>query len=383
MKYVVIGGDGFCGWPTVLGLLAKSNEVLIIDNLSRRKIDIELGTASLTDIATIDTRISAANETYNNRLSYLNIDISSEYDRLVAALIDYTPDCVIHFGEQRAAPYSMIDAKARRYTVDNNVSGTHNLLSAIVQSKIQPKIVHLGTMGVYGYTEALGSIPEGYLDIIVKNNAFETEIVYPPNPGSIYHLTKVLDHQILQYYAKNWGLDIIDLHQGIVWGIDTEETVRRDEFINRFDFCGIYGTVLNRFIVQAANDQPLTVYGTGGQTRAFIHIQDTVRCIQLASTAPRRSDGRVAIFNQISETHSIKRLANLVSSITNVGISYIENPRNELPTNKLEVTNEGLISLGFEPIRLTNALIDDVSRIAHAVSNRFDKSKILNSPKWK
>ena len=380
MKVVVLGGDGFCGWPTTLRLLNEGHIVALVDNLSRRKIDEALESKSLTNIADIEERISTANAIFGN-LSYYDIDIAQNRDALLALFNDFGPDTVIQFAEQRAAPYSMIGHAERCYTVDNNIVGTHNVCSSIVEINKDIHLVHLGTMGVYGYSKDFGKIPEGYLDITINQTETETSILYPANPGSIYHMTKCLDQLVFQFYNKNWGLKITDLHQGIVWGVNTKETLLDPKLVNRFDYDGIYGTVLNRFISQAANGVPLTVYGTGGQQRAFIHISDTAECIKLAVENPPSKD-KVRIFNQVSEVNSVEDLAKLVAGIFSTKINYIQNPRKELQENELEVSNTGLVSLGFEPITLSRNLVDDVFALASLTSSNFNLDKVTNSPSW-
>ena len=377
MRIFVLGGDGFCGWPTALKLAKEGHEVHIMDNLSRRRIDDELKSNSLTNIAPIGERVDSAR--YKGwDIRYWNIDITN-YGYLAKAVNELTPDAIVHFAEQRAAPYSMIGQYERRYTVDNNVTGTHNVLNAIIDHSPHTHLVHLGTMGVYGYSKDFGAIPEGYLNIKVNSTQKDTDILYPTNPGSVYHMTKSLDQLLFQFYNKNWGVKITDLHQGIVWGTQTEETMLDPRLVNRFDYDGVYGTVLNRFISQAASGNDLTVYGTGGQKRAFIHIQDTANCVKLAIENPADGD-KVRIFNQVSEVRSVLELAKLISEKYGSNINYIENPRKELPKNDLEVSNEGLKSLGFEPITLNESLIDDVKFIAE--KGNVKKENILTSPKW-
>lgn len=381
MKVIVLGGDGFCGWPTSLRLAKAGHDVAIVDNLSRRSIDEALSTSSLTNIASIRDRVAKANDLVGN-IEFHNVDIANEPDRLRALIASIAPDTIIQFAEQRAAPYSMISDIERRYTVDNNVSGTHNILSAIVDIDPSIHLVHLGTMGVYGYSKAFGAIPEGYLDVEIKSTGDDVQILYPANPGSVYHMTKCLDQLLFQFYNKNWGLRVTDLHQGIVWGIETEETRLDPALVNRFDYDGIYGTVLNRFIVQAANNVPMTVYGTGGQKRAFIHVSDTARCVQLAvENLPKVAD-QVRIFNQVSEVQTVRGLAEMLKKAYGAEVNFIDNPRKELAENDLEVSNAGLTSLGFEPICLQQGLVDDVQFIANQNTDNFDKSVILNSPKW-
>lgn len=381
-KIMVIGGDGFCGWPTSLHLANAGHEVHIVDNLSRRKIDLELSSGSLTPIASISDRISTANKLIGN-IAFTKLDVARENMRLRELIAEFQPESIIHFGEQRAAPYSMISDIERRYTVDNNVSGTHNLCSAIVDLVPNCHLVHLGTMGVYGYTEAFGEIPEGYLNIRVNQTNTDTDILYPANPGSVYHMTKCLDQLILQFYNKNWGLRATDLHQGIVWGVNTRETSLDPRLNNRFDYDGIYGTVLNRFLVQSANNIPMSVYGTGGQSRAFINIADTAKCIRLAIENDKFSNAKVRIFNQVAEVHNVKGLAEIIQKLTGCEINFLENPRKELKENQLFVSNSGLKSLGFEPILLSDGLLEDIQTIAKSTStDRLNPDNINNSPLW-
>jgi len=384
MKIIVFGGDGFCGWPTSLRLLRNNHEVLIVDNLSRRKIDNDLETNSLTNILPIEERISLANEVLkpNKKLIFNNIDIAKDVEELNNIMASFKPDAIIQFAEQRAAPYSMIDDDTRRYTVDNNISGTHNICSSIVKNKLDCHLVHLGTMGVYGYNKDFGVIPEGYLDINIKQTNRDTEILYPANPGSVYHMTKCLDQLIFQFYTKNWGLKVTDLHQGIVWGVNTNETALHEGLVNRFDYDGIYGTVLNRFIVQAANNYPITVYGSGGQSRAFIHINDTAECLKIAVENPPNSSEKVRIMNQVSEVRNVKELAQIVSELYNSEVQYVENPRKELAENDLEVLNDNFLNLGFKPTLLETGLISDVESIAKSLKENFDPNVVLNSPRW-
>jgi UDP-sulfoquinovose synthase len=381
MKVMVLGGDGFCGWPTALKLVNRGHNVMIVDNFSRRGIDMELNSNSLTRIADINSRIDSANMLIGP-IDYRFIDIAEQYDEFKMLVQQWQPDTIVHFAEQRAAPYSMISQKERRYTVDNNINVTHNVLNAIVDVDPNIHLVHLGTMGVYGYSKDFGDIPEGYLNVKVNSTEKDVDILYPTNPGSVYHMTKSMDQLLFQFYNKNWKLKITDLHQGIVWGTETEETKMDPDLVNRFDYDGIYGTVLNRFISQAAADVPLTIYGTGGQKRAFIHIEDTANCVSLAAENPPTNTDKVRIFNQVSEVRTVKELAEIISKQYGGSIAYHENPRKELPANDLAVSNEGLRSLGFEPILLNVSLIDDVKFIAEKLKSNLNKSNVMTSPKW-
>jgi len=386
VKVIVLGGDGFCGWPCAVNLAEQNHDVIIVDNLSRRKIDIDLEVESLTPIASITERLSAWEEIGGKPMRFLNMDISKQYQKLLNLLIDEKPDSVIHFAEQRAAPYSMKSSFTKRYTVDNNVNGTHNLLAAIVESNLDIHVVHLGTMGVYGYGSHRGAtIPEGYLKVEVPQpdgSRFEEEILHPASPGSVYHMTKTLDQLLFLYYNKNDLVRITDLHQGIVWGTNTEATLIDPRLTNRFDYDGDYGTVLNRFLMQAAIGYPLSVHGTGGQTRAFIHIKDSVKCVQLALENPPKSGERVKIFNQMTESHQVGELAKKVASLTGADINYLPNPRNEAVENDLIVDNKCFIELGLNPTTLDNGLLEEVVEVAKKYSNRCDLKRIPCVSSW-
>ncbi|MFC6489271.1 NAD-dependent epimerase/dehydratase family protein [Nitratireductor sp. GCM10026969] len=385
MKIAVLGGDGFVGWPTSLHLSARGHDVHIVDNLSRRWIDTELGVQSLTPMDSIQERTRIWHQETGRRVHFHLINLASEYEVLKAWLAAERPDAIVHFAEQRAAPYSMKSDRHKNYTVNNNVNATHNLLNALVEIDLDAHLVHLGTMGVYGYSSVGAAIPEGYLPVGVETLSGETatqEILYPANPGSVYHMTKCLDQLLFQFYAKNDGLRITDLHQGIVWGTHTEETRLHTQLINRFDYDGDYGTVLNRFLIQAAIGYPLTVHGTGGQTRAFIHIQDSVRCIELAlKSAPKRGD-RVKIFNQMTETHRVRDLAELVAGMTGAKVAYLPNPRKEAAENDLVVRNEQFLELGLNPTTLQEGLLAEVVDVAKKYAYRVDRSRIPSVSAW-
>ena len=386
MRVLVLGGDGFCGWPTALYLSDRGHDITILDNLSRRKIDIDLEVDSLTPIAVIGDRIKAWREVSGREIGFINVDLAAEYDRLAGLLLELRPDAVVHFAEQRAAPYSMRSEKTKRYTVDNNVRTTHNLLTALVHTGVEAAVVHLGTMGVYGYGWAGSApIPEGYLTVKVPtpDGELEREILHPANPGSVYHLTKTLDQLLFAFYAKNDGLRITDLHQGIVWGTQTGQTVQDQRLVNRFDYDGDYGTVLNRFLMQAAIGHPLTVHGTGGQTRAFIHIKDTVRCIEIALENPPVAGDRPLVLNQMTETHRVLDLAKMVSDITGAEIACLPNPRREAEENDLSVRNDQFLALGLEPTTLSEGLLGEVTEVAFRYRHRADLRKIIARSVWR
>ncbi|QDZ02013.1 NAD-dependent epimerase/dehydratase family protein [Nitratireductor mangrovi] len=385
MKIAVLGGDGFVGWPTALHLSQLGHDVHIVDNLSRRWIDTELGVQSLTPMDSIQERTRIWHQETGRRIHFHLIDLARDYEVLKRWLADERPDALIHFAEQRAAPYSMKSDRHKNYTVNNNVSATHNVLNAMVETGLDAHLVHLGTMGVYGYSNVGAAIPEGYLPVGVETLAGETvtqEILYPANPGSIYHMTKCLDQLLFQFYAKNDGVRVTDLHQGIVWGTHTDQTRRHAQLVNRFDYDGDYGTVLNRFLIQAAIGYPLTVHGTGGQTRAFIHIQDSVRCIELALKNPPKAGERVKIFNQMTETHRVRDLAKMVARIAGGTVAYLPNPRKEAAENDLVVHNEQFLDLGLDPTTLEEGLLSEVIDVARKFAYRVDRSRIAAVSAW-
>jgi len=385
MRIAVLGGDGFVGWPTVLHLSDAGHEIHIVDNLSRRRIDAELGVQSLTPISAIQQRCRVWREVSGRQIHFHLCDIAQDYVYLRNWLSVHRPQAVIHLAEQRAAPYSMKSDRHKVYTVNNNVCGTHNLLAALVETGIDAHLIHLGSMGVYGDAGVGAAIPEGYLTVGVETPSGQkvaTEILYPTRPGSIYHMTQSLDQILFQFYAQNDGLRITDLHQGIVWGTETPQTRRHPALVNRFDYDGDYGTVLNRLVVQAVIGYPLTVHGSGGQTRAFIHVRDAMRSIELALETPPGCGERVKIINQMTETHRVRDVARMVAELTGATIVNLPNPRKEADETELVVRNDQLRALGLAATRLEAGLMEESFGVARKHAHRIDRRRVAASSAW-
>ena len=389
LRVTVVGGDGFCGWPLALHLSKLGCEICVIDNFSRRRIDKEEGISPLIPLPTMDERLAAWRRVSGNTIDFREIDVAANHEAFRDHLLAFRPEAIVHMGEQRAAPYSMKDSQARRYTVSNNVGSTHNILDAIVDVDRTIHLVHLGTMGVYGYGDADDMvIPEGYVDASFEADSGKPvtrSILHPTNPGSLYHTTKCLDQTMFAYYCKAFDLRITDLHQGIIYGYETEET-RLDKLLcTRFDYDSLYGTVLNRFVVQAASGSPLTVYGTGGQTRAFISLQDSVRCVSIAlSTPPPAGSKRARIINQMSEVHRVRDLASKVSDAIEgeVTVSNLVNPRTELAENDLQVCNTTLLQNGYEPQLLTPDVIQSLYALVLRNASNVKPDTMLPTVRW-
>ena len=381
MKVLVIGGDGYCGWATALYLSNRGYEVGILDNLVRRHWDNELGVQTLTPIAPIQQRIQRWKDLTGKSIDLFIGDITN-YEFVQKALHEFEPESVVHFGEQRSAPFSMIDREHAVLTQVNNVVGTLNILYAMREDFPDCHLVKLGTMGEYGTPNI--DIEEGY--ITIEHNGRKDTLPYPKQPGSFYHLSKVHDSHNIHFACKIWGLRATDLNQGVVYGVLTEETGMDEMLINRLDYDGVFGTALNRFCIQAAINHPLTVYGKGGQTRAFLDIRDTVRCVELAIANPAQS-GEFRVFNQFTELFSINDLAMMVKKAgnaigLNVDINHLENPRVESEQHYFNAKNTKLLDLGLEPHLLSDSLLDSLLNFAVKYHPRVDNNQILPKVSW-
>ena len=380
-KAIVIGGDGYCGWATALHLSNKGYEVAIIDNLARRHWDAKLGVDTLTPIAPIQKRIAKWKALTQKNIDLFIGDITN-YDFLIKAFRKFEPEAIVHFGEQRAAPYSMIDREHAVFTQMNNVVGTLNILYAMKEDFPDAHLVKLGTMGEYGTPNI--DIEEGYIEI--EHNGRKDILPYPKQPGSFYHLSKVHDSHNIHFACKIWGLKATDLNQGVVYGVLTDETAMDEMLINRLDYDGVFGTALNRFCIQAAVGHDLTVYGTGGQTRAFLDIRDTVQCMELAIANPGEA-GKFRVFNQFTELFSVGDLANMVKKAgdtlgLNVNIAHLDNPRVELEEHYFNAKNTNLLDLGLQPHYLKDSLLDSLLKFATKYQDRVDKAQILPTVSW-
>ncbi|MBN3876958.1 MULTISPECIES: NAD-dependent epimerase/dehydratase family protein [unclassified Nostoc] len=381
MKVLVIGGDGYCGWATALYLSNRGYEVGILDSLVRRHWDNELGVETLTPIALIQQRLQRWQDLTGKSIDLFIGDITN-YEFLHKTLQQFQPNALVHFGEQRSAPFSMIDREHAVVTQVNNVVGTLNLLYAMREDFPDCHLVKLGTMGEYGTPNI--DIEEGY--ITIEHNGRKDTLPYPKQPGSMYHLSKVHDSHNIHFACRIWGLRATDLNQGVVYGVLTEETGIDELLINRLDYDGVFGTALNRFCIQAAIGHPLTVYGKGGQTRGFLDIRDTVRCVELAIANPAEA-GEFRVFNQFTEQFSVGDLALMVKKAgnaigLNVEINHLDNPRVEKEEHYFNAKNTKLLDLGLQPHLLSDSLLDSLLNFAIKYQTRVDHKQILPKVSW-
>src|ERR1700758_2737857 len=382
MKIMVLGGDGYCGWATALYLSAKGHSVAIVDNFIRRQWDHELGAQTLTPIQPLSDRLRTWASLTGKTIELFIGDVM-DYDFLLPTVKKSQPEAIIHFAEQRSAPYSMIDRKHAVFTQVNNVVGTLNVLFAIREVQPDCHLIKLGTMGEYGTPNI--DIEEGY--ITIEHNGRRDVLPYPKQPGSFYHLSKVHDSHNIMFACKIWGLRATDLNQGVVYGTLTDEVAMDEALINRFDYDEVFGTVLNRFCVQAAIGHPLTVYGKGGQTRGFLDIRDTVRCIEISCLNPA-ARGECRVFNQFTEQFSVLDLARMVQIAgkklgLQVEVDYLPDPRVEAEEHYYNAKHSKLIDLGLEPHFLSDNLLDSLLKIAVKYRDRIDTSLIMPHVNWR
>jgi UDP-sulfoquinovose synthase len=382
MRILVLGGDGYCGWPTALYLSAQGHKIGIMDNFVRRLWDHELGATTLTPIRPLQERLRSWKQLTGETIESFTGDVT-DYEFLGSVLAEFEPDAVVHFAEQRSAPYSMIDRKHAVFTQVNNVVGTLNVLFAIKEFRPDCHLVKLGTMGEYGTPNI--DIEEGFIRI--QHNGREDLLPFPKQPGSFYHLSKVHDSHNIAFCCKIWGLRATDLNQGVVYGTLTDEVARDESLVNRFDYDEVFGTALNRFCVQAAVGHPITVYGKGGQTRGFLDIRDTVRCIELACLHPA-AHGEFRVFNQFTEQFSVLELAMMVQKAgRNLGLSvnveHLPDPRVEAEEHYYNAKHTKLADLGLKPHLLSDSLLDSLLNIAVQYQDQIDSSQLLPRVNWR
>ncbi|MDI2032774.1 NAD-dependent epimerase/dehydratase family protein [Saccharopolyspora sp. TS4A08] len=379
MRILVLGGDGYLGWPTALHLSDCGHEVAVADNYARRGYDHEMGVESLVPIESMQVRLNAWNEVSGKTIKHYYGDLVDEHFTY-EMIADFRPDTIVHFAEQRAAPYSMIDRKHAVYTQQNNVVGNLNVLFAIQEIDPEIHLVKLGTMGEYGTPNI--DIEEGWLE--VTHNGRTDRMLYPKKPGSFYHLSKVHDSHNIEFACRIWGLRATDLNQGVVYGQETPQTVRDPRLATRFDYDAIFGTVLNRFVIQAVLGHPLTVYSPGGQTRGMIDIRDTVECIRLAAENPA-DRGEFRVFNQITESYSVGEIAKTIANNFDgqVEIEYVDNPRVEQGEHYYNVKHTGLVELGLQPHLLSNTLIESLFKVADGHKDRVDLAAMRPTVNWR
>ncbi len=382
MRIAVLGGDGYCGWATALYLSARGNDIAIVDNFVRRLWDHELGAQTLTPIRPLNERLNVWNQLTGKTIDSFIGDIC-DYSFIADFIRTWEPEAIVHFAEQRSAPYSMIDRQHAVFTQLNNVEGTLNLLYAIHDLAPDCHLVKLGTMGEYGTPNI--DIEEGY--ITIEHNGRSDVLPFPKQPGSFYHLSKVHDSHNIAFACKIWGIRATDLNQGVVYGTETAETAMDEALINRFDYDEVFGTVLNRFCSQAALGYPLTVYGKGGQTRGFLDIQDTVRCLEIACQNPANK-GEFRVFNQFTEQFSVLQLAELVQKAgaeigLKVEIDHLPDPRVESEEHYYNAKHSRLVDLGLKPHNLSDTLLDSMIHIAMRYRHRIDTSLFQPRVDWR
>ena len=379
MRILVLGGDGYLGWPTALHLSRRGHDVGVVDNFVRRQYDHEMGVDSLVPITQLSRRVRLWQEVSGLDIGLFPGDLTD------AGFVDdvlnrFEPEAIVHFAEQRSAPYSMIDRRHAVYTQVNNVVGTLNLLYAIAERDPSIHLVKLGTMGEYGTPNI--DIEEGFIEITHKGR---TDLLpYPKQPGSFYHLSKVHDSHNIQFACRIWGLRATDLHQGVVYGQETDETTLHPDLATRFDYDGVFGTVLNRFCVQAVVGHPLTVYGKGGQTRGMLDIRDTLACVELAITNPAEK-GEYRVFNQFTESFSVSKVADMVAEAYpgKVRIEHLDDPRVEKEEHYYRAAHTKLLDLGLVPHLLEPATLRSILAVADTHRDRVNPEAIKATVNWR
>jgi UDP-sulfoquinovose synthase len=379
MRILVLGGDGYLGWPTALHFSEVGHEVAVVDNFVRRGYDFEMGVDSLVPLETLQTRIRVWRDLTGKDIA-CHVGDLTDADFTYHVVREFAPDAIVHFAEQRAAPYSMVDRKHAVYTQVNNVVGTLNVLYAIAEINPDIHLVKLGTMGEYGTPNI--DIEEGWIEIEHKGR--KDRVLYPKRPGSFYHLSKVHDSHNIEFACRIWGIRATDLNQGVVYGQQTPETARDDRLATRYDYDAVFGTVLNRFVIQSVLGLPLTVYGDGSQTRGIIEIRDTVRCLQLACENPA-DRGEFRVFNQMTQSLSITQMAETIARVSpdKVRVEHLANPRVEEEGHHYNVVHSGMVELGLEPHLLSDTLIESLFEITKRFAFRVRPEAMIPTIDWR
>ncbi len=380
-RILVLGGDGYLGWPTAMAFSARGDRVAVVDNFAKRRWELELGVQPLFPIPTLHERVRAWREVSENDIELFVGDLN-DYDFVASTFEAFRPDTVVHYGEQPSAPFSMIDVRHATYTQANNVVGTLNVLFAIRDHSPETHLVKLGTMGEYGTPNI--DIEEGYLT--VSHNGREHTFLYPKTAGSLYHLSKVHDSNNLDFACRIWNLRATDLNQGVVYGVETDESALDPRLATSFHYDEVFGTALNRFCVQAVIGHPLTVYGQGGQTRGYLNIRDTMQCVELAAATPAEP-GQLRVFNQFTELFSVLDLADRVKAAAEhlgmtTSVDHVPNPRKEAETHYYNARHTKLYELGLEPRLLSEELIDTMIAKIAAHRDRVNTSVIVQGVRW-
>ena len=384
MKILILGSDGYLGWPTTMHFANLGHDVFAIDNLSKRKIESEYGIEPINSVKFFQDRVKIWNQNQKNQINYLVTDLLN-YKTLCEILSDFRPETIVHYAEQPSAPYSMADREKAVYTQHNNVIGNLNLLFAIKKYCPDSHLIKLGTMGEYGTPNI--DIEEGWLNI--KHNGREDRVLYPKKPGSFYHLSKVHDSANIEFACRIWGIRCTDLNQGFVYGVSTKEIELDFENLSTaFHYDSIFGTIINRFITQMTIQKPMSVYGNGTQKRAFLNIQDTINCVQIASDNPAKK-GEFRVFNQFTEFSSLNEMAQKIKNFgdknkLNPEISHITNPRIEEEDHYYNPKNTSLISLGLKPILFDDVEIEKIYKVAQRHKNKINLETLdpKNRIKW-
>jgi UDP-sulfoquinovose synthase len=381
LRVLVLGGDGYLGWPTAMAFSAAGHRVAVVDNFAKRQWELEIGVQPLFPIRTLQERIRAWREITGREIE-LHVGDVTDYAFVESVVAGFRPDAIVHYGQQPSAPYSMIDVRHATYTQSNNVIGNLNVLFAIRDRSPETHLVKLGTMGEYGTPDI--DIEEGYLT--VNHNGRSQTFLYPKTPGSLYHLSKVHDSHNIHFATRIWGLRATDLNQGVVYGVETDESARDPRLATSLHYDEVFGTALNRFCIQAAIGHPLTVYGRGGQTRGYLNIRDTMSCVALAVEHPAEP-GELRVYNQFTEQFSVLELAERVKAAAEhlgwtVEIAHTANPRKEAEEHYYNARHTKLMELGLQPRLLDEELIDTMLVKVKAHEDRIDASTLVQGIRW-